>query len=135
MMKALIFCIALIAIAQASNIVGTDEEIAMLNTVQNSWVAGKNQFSGMSAEGICAAKGGYISSDNKCHFCPDGLHRINLSDRCYGTAYLLETYSKACYAKYQYRTREEDSHQVCDYGVSGVPGKEILGVCYYGFSD
>lgn len=51
-MKALIFCIALIAIAQASNIVGTDEEIAMLNTVQNSWVAGKNQFSGMSAEEI-----------------------------------------------------------------------------------
>jgi len=45
-MKALL-CLALIAVSYGAY-VGTKEQIDLINSMQKSWVAGENQFSGMT---------------------------------------------------------------------------------------
>jgi len=54
-MKIVIACLALIALTNAFEVpdkIGTQEEIDHINSIQRSWIADTNQFSGMSHDEV-----------------------------------------------------------------------------------
>jgi len=77
-MRAVIFILAISAVAMASDIpelIGDPDFIAEINSKQSQWVAGENQFSGMTFEEFRKTRLGLIV-DDKIDEKPDPMAEI-----------------------------------------------------------